>query len=220
MFTLGPPVFAHWPLTSTPYSCACEITRFDYCVSTGFAEDGWHFAGDILSCIYLKKVIFWFKFHWSLFLKCNLLLVNIGSGNGLVPIRRQPITWTNNDTAHWCIHRSPSLDELSVVSAFPVRDNCCWTQPSRRFPSQAVSACLFWHAKRDVPLIRLRDQMPSQYPQMWEFTQIVGTILTHCGSATPHGVSDLHNYRLKKWDVTCSVQSQFQNQWWNGQVNP
>ena len=33
--------------------------------------------------------------HWTIF--------NIGLSYGLVQIRRQAITWTNNDAAHWCI---------------------------------------------------------------------------------------------------------------------
>ena len=42
----------------------------------------------------------------------NWQYASIGSGNGLVPNRRQAITWINGDPIHWCIYASLEGDEL------------------------------------------------------------------------------------------------------------
>ena len=42
----------------------------------------------------------------------NWQYVSIGSGNGLVPNRRQTITWTKADLVHWCIYAALKGDEL------------------------------------------------------------------------------------------------------------
>ena len=48
----------------------------------------------LFSCT--KIIVFRLKFHWSIFLWVQLTKnVSIGSDNGLAPIRRQAIIWTN-----------------------------------------------------------------------------------------------------------------------------
>ena len=42
----------------------------------------------------------------------NWQKVSIGSGNGLAPVRRQAITWTNADPVHWRIYAALGGDEL------------------------------------------------------------------------------------------------------------
>ena len=39
----------------------------------------------------------------------NGLVISIGSGHGLAPSRRQAMTWTNDGTAQWRTHGSPSF---------------------------------------------------------------------------------------------------------------
>ena len=41
-----------------------------------------------------KCLILWFKLHGSWFLRVQLTIVSIGSGNGLVPMMRKAISWT------------------------------------------------------------------------------------------------------------------------------
>ena len=45
---------------------------------------------------WIKMYTFGLKFHRSLFLKDQLKYSGTGSGNGLAPIRRQDIIWTND----------------------------------------------------------------------------------------------------------------------------
>ena len=58
--------------------------------------------------ISVKKIfIFWFYFHWNLFRRIQWIMshliyasvnwVSIGSGNGLLPVRHQAITWTSTE---------------------------------------------------------------------------------------------------------------------------
>ena len=49
----------------------------------------------------MKSFKFWLKIHWSLFLKVQLTITNIGLDNGLGPNRRQAIIWTNADQINW-----------------------------------------------------------------------------------------------------------------------
>ena len=44
-------------------------------------------------------VIFWLKFHWSLFMRFQS--VSIGSNNGLISNRWQAIIWSNSDLLSW-----------------------------------------------------------------------------------------------------------------------
>ena len=68
----------------------------------------------------IKKVVFWLKFHWSLFLRIKLKEIGIGSGHGLAPTRRQAITWKNavNVTYAYMYHRLQWVSS-STVATFP-----------------------------------------------------------------------------------------------------
>ena len=47
--------------------------------------------------------LFWWKFHWSLFLKVQLIISQHCLDNGMVPNRWQANIWTNADPVHWRI---------------------------------------------------------------------------------------------------------------------
>ena len=63
--------------------------------------------------------------------------VSIGADNGLAPIRRQVITWTNDDPVHWRIYASLGVNELNGSSTenitlrnglvFIIQNNLCFT---------------------------------------------------------------------------------------------
>ena len=72
----------------------------------------------ILKCIFMNEnVLLGLKFQWNVFLCVMLTKIKTGSGNGLVPKRRQAITWTNdelsNDT-YICVTR-PRWIKVSVM---------------------------------------------------------------------------------------------------------
>ena len=48
------------------------------------------------ACSWMKTHKFRLRFHWSLFLRFELIISSIGSDNGLAPARRQAIIWTND----------------------------------------------------------------------------------------------------------------------------
>ena len=68
---------------------------------------------------------FRFIFHWIL---SNLLLVSIGSDNGLSPSRRQAIVWINDGLVYWRIYASLVLNQLRPVpsrqNAFRLANGC------------------------------------------------------------------------------------------------
>ena len=49
---------------------------------------------------WMKSLIFWLKFHWSLFIKSHWQKPSSGVDNGLVPKKRQAIIWTYADSIH------------------------------------------------------------------------------------------------------------------------
>ena len=57
----------------------------------------------------MKKFDFGLKFNWSLFLRVQS---SIGLDNGLVPNRRQAITWTNADPVRLRIYAELDGDEF------------------------------------------------------------------------------------------------------------
>ena len=59
----------------------------------------------------MKMFEFLSKFHWSLFLRDLVYIVNIGLGNGVMSNRHQAITWTNDDPFQLCIYASPTVFE-------------------------------------------------------------------------------------------------------------
>ena len=46
---------------------------------------------------WMEMFVFWFKFYWNLFEGSNSQQIIICSSNGLLPWRKQAITWTNVD---------------------------------------------------------------------------------------------------------------------------
>ena len=44
---------------------------------------------------WIKTIVYWFQFHWSLFLEVELTIRQHYSSNGLVPVKCQAITRTN-----------------------------------------------------------------------------------------------------------------------------
>ena len=53
---------------------------------------------------WMKNFVFWFEFHWSLFLRVQLTTISTGTENGSVPNRQQAITWTSADPVPWCLY--------------------------------------------------------------------------------------------------------------------
>ena len=45
---------------------------------------------------WMKMIEFWLKFHLSFFLRVQLTIIQHFSDNGLAPVRRQAIIWTND----------------------------------------------------------------------------------------------------------------------------
>ena len=62
---------------------------------------------------WMKSLVFWLKFHWSLFLSVQLTTPGIGLDNGLAPNRRQAIIWSNADMIHWRIYAALQGCELN-----------------------------------------------------------------------------------------------------------
>ena len=58
---------------------------------------------------WMKIVVVWFKLHWNFFLRIQLIIsqYTVVSGNGLVPNRRETISWANDELGHWRIYVSP-----------------------------------------------------------------------------------------------------------------
>ena len=54
--------------------------------------------------LWLKSCVFWLKLHWSLFVRVQLTINNIGLDDGLAPNRRQAIIWTNAASIYWRIY--------------------------------------------------------------------------------------------------------------------
>ena len=64
------------------------------------------------------RIHFWMKvvFRWSLLPYVNWEYVSIGSGDGLAPIRRQAITWTNDDLVCWWTFATTGFTALKIPS--------------------------------------------------------------------------------------------------------
>ena len=61
----------------------------------------------------LKIAVFWYKFHWSLFLVSPVDI--IGTDNGFAPKRRQTIIRTNNSIVSCHIYLSFDINKLNYV---------------------------------------------------------------------------------------------------------
>ena len=73
----------------------------------------------------MKMLEFLFKFHWNLFLRVQLQLVSIRSGNGLAPNKRQAIIWSNDDPVYQRIYAALGGDGLKkAVRSIPWRLVC------------------------------------------------------------------------------------------------
>ena len=79
--------------------------------------DRWHFEMHFSE---YKIKIFWFEFHWRLFLRIRVQLFSIGSCNGLTPNRRQAIAWTNDDPVHRRIYAALRRDALTRPPPHPL----------------------------------------------------------------------------------------------------
>ena len=68
-------------------------------------QNGHRFAYDTFNKLsWMKMLEFWLRFHWSLFLRVQLIIIRIGSDNGLALFRRQAIIWTNDSLLmHICV---------------------------------------------------------------------------------------------------------------------
>ena len=84
------------------------------------------FADDIFKWISMNEQL-------SIFIRISLMHVpkvqltisQLGPGNGLAPIMRQAITWTNADPVHWRIYAALGRDELNGSSfAFGWHTGC------------------------------------------------------------------------------------------------
>ena len=65
---------------------------------------------------WMKSFVFWLKFHWSLFLRVQLVKPpSIGLDNGLAPNRRQAIIGINADPANWRLYATLGGDELIAM---------------------------------------------------------------------------------------------------------
>ena len=66
---------------------------------------------------WIKIVVFWLKFHWLLFPRVQLAVFQ-HSDNGLVPVERQDIIWTNDGPVYWRIYASLGLNELNLTVTY------------------------------------------------------------------------------------------------------
>ena len=96
--------------------------KFDFvnCDTLRLEQDGHHFADIILKLTFMNENFSYFVWYftevcvwWS-----HRQEVNIGSGNGLVLIRQQAITWSNVDQDVWCPKVFLVDNELNVYVAF------------------------------------------------------------------------------------------------------
>ena len=70
---------------------------------------------------WMKRFVFWFEFHWSLFLRIQLTKVSVGSGNGLVPNKRQAITWSNAGPVYWRIFAALGETKCAAWASCQIR---------------------------------------------------------------------------------------------------
>ena len=74
----------------------------------------WH--GALMFYLICARINGWVNNHKACDLRCHRahydVTVMIGSGNGLVPNKRQAIIWANTDPVHWCVYASLRGDGL------------------------------------------------------------------------------------------------------------
>ena len=67
---------------------------------------------------WMKMYKFLLKVHWSFFLGSNYQYSNIGSDNGLAPIRQQVIIWTKHGIVYWRIYMQCRRKTFMVNQTF------------------------------------------------------------------------------------------------------
>ena len=91
---------------------APAFVRLVYCCIPGM-QNGRHFTDDIFNAFsWRKSSVFWFEFHWSLFVRVQLTIIQCWFNYGLLLNRRQAIIWTNADPVYWRIYAALGADEL------------------------------------------------------------------------------------------------------------
>ena len=95
-FCLSLNVLTHWGLVMHRYVCNLAITGFGNSMSPVNLSPLAKMAA--ISQTTFSNFVFYFEFHWSLFLR--VCIVSIGSGNGSVLNRRQTVACTNLDPVH------------------------------------------------------------------------------------------------------------------------
>ena len=68
---------------------------------------------------FLECFVFWFKFHWRLFLRVQLTITQHCLDNGLAPNRRQAIIWTNAHPINWRLYMALGGDEINNQYGHP-----------------------------------------------------------------------------------------------------
>ena len=83
----------------------------------------------------------WWEFHW--------LYVSIGSGNGLMPNKRQAIIWINDSLTYWLKYASLGLSELKFTLSFNCQDIQSITKSRvARSVLKSVAAIYDWESSK------------------------------------------------------------------------
>ena len=69
---------------------------------------------------WMKSFVFWFEFHWNLFIRVQLPITEHWFRYGLATNRRQTIIWTNADPIHWRIYAALGGDKLMDLPAHEI----------------------------------------------------------------------------------------------------
>ena len=94
---------------------------------------------DILTQCKCTFFVFSMQFHWSLFLVVKLII-----GLHLFrKFRRQTITWTHDDPAHWGAYASPGLSELGTCDIITTQQ-CAEKQCSYLIKHHIFSYRVIW----------------------------------------------------------------------------
>ena len=103
-------------------------------------QNGRHFAHDIFRCVFLN--VFWFTFHWNVFLRVHCQYAIIGS-DSLAPNGRQAIIWTNGGIVYYRIHASIYLYHLMAPSVKLNYTQMLMSRNNTRLTCQRVSVNMY-----------------------------------------------------------------------------
>ena len=134
-----------------------------------------------------KKIIFWLRFHSILSLRVqSTIFFSIGLANGLAPIGRQVITWTNADPIHWHIYaalgwvKGQSYRNRCFLSGYPEQTGGQWCCPQVETHITLTSWWPRWRLKSPAsrlftrPFIQTQIKENIKAPRRWslcgEFT--------------------------------------------------